>query len=224
MSGLMPVLLMEAIGTFALIFIGAGSICSDISFGGGQLVGVALAHGLVLSILVTVGGPISGGHFNPAVTVAMLVTGKIRMARGAGYILAQLIGGTLGALLLRPIFPDLPAGLGATVLGDGVSVMQGVLIEAVLTFFLVFVVFGVAVDPRGPKQLFGFCIGLTLAFDILAGGPLTGASVNPARSLGPALASGTWSAHWVYWVGPLLGGAIGGLLYNQVFLGDSERA
>jgi MIP family channel proteins len=178
---------------------------------------------LVLGIFVTVGGPISGGHLNPAVTVAMLLTGRISLPRSLSYILAQLVGGTLGALLLRPIFPDLPAGLGATVLGDGVTPMQGVLIEAVLTFFLVFVVFGVAVDPRGPKQLFGICIGLVLTFDILAGGPLTGASMNPARSLGPALASGTWTAHWVYWVGPLLGGAIAGLAYNQFFLPAGEE-
>jgi aquaporin Z len=224
MSGLMPILLMEMIGTFAWIFIGAGSICSDVSFGGGQLLGVALAHGLVLAVFVTVAGPISGGHFNPAVTVAMLLTGRIRLARALSYIVAQLVGATLGGLLLRPIFPDLPAGLGTPMLGDGVSAMQGVLIESVLTFFLVLIWFGAAVDPRGPKQAFGFCIGLVLTFDILAGGPLSGAAVNPARAFGPALASGTWSAHWVYWAGPLLGGAIGGLLYNQFFLGAAPEA
>jgi MIP family channel proteins len=220
----MRALLMEAIGTFALIFIGAGSICADVSFGGGGLVGVALAHGLALGLLVSAGAAVSGGHYNPAVTIAMALTGKLPLGSAAGYIVAQLVGGTVGAALLRVLFTDMPAGLGATVLGDGVSVGQGVLLEAVLTFFLVFVIFGMAVDPRAPKHVFGLCIGLVLTMDILAGGPLTGASMNPARSFGPAVISKTWADHWVYWVGPILGGAIGGLLYSQVFLPKEDEA
>lgn len=214
--------LAELVGTFALIFIGAGSIIVDSYTGGGVgLVGVALAHGFLIAGIVSSIGHISGGHINPAVTVAFLVTRRIGVGLGALYIVSQLLGAVLAAFLLRALFPADAASavnLGATALGAGIGFWQGVIIEAFLTFFLVFVVFGTAVDERGPKSIAGFGIGLVVAFDILAGGPLTGASMNPARTFGPALASGFWENHLLYWIGPLLGATIAAALYEYGLL------
>jgi MIP family channel proteins len=220
--------LAELIGTFALVFIGAGVVCAD-SFlvnvqrasGGIGLLGIALAHGLVLAIIVSATGHISGGHINPAVTAGFLVTGRITRTLGILYILSQLVGAILASLLLRAIFPAdawQPATLGTPALGMAISYWDGVLLEFILTFFLVFTVFAVAVDERAPKSIYGFAIGLVLTFDILAGGPLTGAAMNPARAFGPALVSGSWNDHLVYWIGPLLGGMAAALLYNYALL------
>jgi aquaporin Z len=215
----------EFIATFTLIFIGAGSVILNAAKQL-DLVGVALAHGLALAIMVSVTAHISGGHVNPAVTVSLWVTGKINTARAGVYIVAQLLGATLGAFALRVTFPDTlwrAANLGTPVPAPGVSAGSAVVLEAILTFFLVFAVYGTAVDDRGPfAKLAGFPIGLVLTMDILAAGPLTGAAMNPARAFGPALVSGTWTSGWVYWIGPISGGVIAAAVYWMLFLRERE--
>jgi MIP family channel proteins len=218
----------EVIGTLGLVFVGAGAvvIASSASSGAGDgLLGVALAHALVLAVLVSSFGHISGGHFNPAVTISVWVAGKIETARAGVYILSQLVGATAGAGLLRWVMPEQlwrNAHLGATLV-SGISDGRAVLLEAILTFFLVITIFAVAIDDRGVfKSVAGLPIGLVLGFDILVGGPLTGASMNPARSFGPALVGGTWTNFWVYVVGPVIGGLIAASVYTFVFLRERE--
>lgn len=213
--------LAEMIGTFGLIFIGAGSIVVDAYTGGGVgLLGIAFAHGIVLAVMVSATMGISGGHINPAVTVGVWIGRAIGTRMAVLYILSQLIGAVLGAAALAALYPAAAvqtASLGTPLLAEGVGFGQGVLIEAILTFFLVFVVYGTAVDGRAPK-LGGMAIGLVLVFDILAGGPLTGASMNPARTFGPALVGGVWTDHLVYWAGPILGGLVAGLVYGRLLM------
>ncbi len=215
----------EFVATFALIFIGAGSVVMAGPSGSG-LVGVALAHGLVLAIMVSITVHISGGSVNPAVTIGLWVVGKMSSTRAAIYIIAELAGGIAGALLLRGLMPEVlwrPANLGAPSLAPTIGTGTGVLIEAVLTFFLVFAVFGTAVDERGPfDKTAGLTIGLVIAFDILAFGPLTGAAMNPARALGPEVAIGDFTDWWVYWVGPIAGGVVAAVVYWGVFLRTKE--
>ena len=221
----------EVIGTLALVFIGAGSVVVGVSALGAGLLGVALAHALVLAVMVTALGHISGGHFNPAVTISVWVAGKIQTARAGVYILAQLVGAVAGAGLLRLVMDEriwrdsLPsAPLGATVL-TGITTSRGILLEGILTFFLVFTVFAVAVDDRGAfKAVAGLPIGLVLGFDILVGGNLTGASMNPARSFGPALVGGTWTDFWVYITGPVVGGLVAASVYSFFFLRERRAA
>ena len=225
-------LIAEFIGTFALVFIGAGSVVVAEPAGSG-LVGVALAHGVVLAVMVSVLAHISGAHFNPAVTVAVWVARKIGTSRALLYIVTQLVAGIAAALALRWVLPESlwhPAGAGASLgnttvnAGLGMTETRAFVLEAFLTFFLVIAVFGTAVDDRGPfAKTAGLTIGLVLVFDILMGGPLTGASMNPARSLGPAVATGDFSDLWVYLAGPIGGGVIGAGLYWFVFLWWRER-
>ena len=216
----------EFIGTFALCFIGAGSICIAQLMEGkvtnAGLVGIALAHGCVLAVMISALGHLSGGHFNPAVTVGALVGGKIKAPMAGAYIVTQLVGGAVAGFLLLQVFPASawkPVNLGTPGLGAGVTVGTGILVETVLTFFLVMVVYGTAIDDRGTwKAIGGFGIGFTVLCDILMGGPVTGASMNPARTFGPALAAGYWDNHIVYWIGPLLGGSLAGLLYGRFLI------
>jgi MIP family channel proteins len=216
----------EFLGTFALVFIGAGSVVIAIGNGGGYagLLGVAVAHGLVLAVFVSNLGHISGGHFNPAVTVGVWAGGKIESARAAFYVVSQLAGAVAGAGLLRWVLPEQAwrnASLGATLVSHRFGITNGkaVLLEAILTFLLVMTVYAVAVDDRGTfKSVAGLPIGLVLVFDILVGGQLTGASMNPARSFGPALVAGRWTDFWVYIVGPGSGAIIAAALYSLVFL------
>lgn len=215
-------LIAEFIGTFGLIFMGAGSIILN-NYTGGRVgvVGTALAHGLAIFLGVSFSAHISGGHLNPAVTVGFLVTKRIGTTVALAYIASQLLGGIVAAITLKIVMPVGAAGvtaLGTPVPGQGVGQGQALLVEGILTFFLVFVIFGTAVDPRGPKAIFPLCIGMTITMDILAGGALTGASMNPARSFGPALLSGRWDDHWVYWLGPILGGAFAAWLYDTFLL------
>ena len=222
----------EVIGTFALVFIGAGSVAILFSQGPNfsGILGIALAHGLVLAIMISNLGHISGGHFNPAVTISTWVAGKIETVRAGWYILAQLFGAVVGALLLRACLPERlwrQTHLGATTVSHQVGITNGkaVLIEAILTFFLVITVFAVAIDERGVfKAIAGLPIGLVLTFDIIVGGLLTGASLNPARTFGPALVSGTWTDFWVYLAGPLAGGIIAAAVYWFAFLRGREVA
>ena len=221
--------LAELVGTFAFLFIAAGAICADAySSGKVGLVGVALANGLILSVMISSFGAISGGYFNPAVTIAFAVVGRVTAAQAALYVAAQLIGAVLAGLLLRVIFaqvfPDAvtgPAHLGTPGLGADVSFGTGVLVEAVLTLFLLLAIYGTAVDDRAPRTIAGFGIGLTVAVDIFMGGPLTGAAMNPARTFGPAVGAQYWDNHLVYWIGPIVGAVVGALLYERVFIDRS---
>ncbi len=218
----------ELVGTFTLTFIGAGAIIN----GQAGLVGVALAHGLALAMAVYATGHISGGHINPAVTIAMLTRGRIAPPAAVAYIVAQLLGALLAAAALSALFPganeaaaDGPGPrLGATLgsLSSGDNAITVLVIEAILTFLLVTTIFGVAVDDRKPSNVYGFAIGLTVAFDILCAGPLTGASMNPARSFGPALVGGHWDIHWVYWVGPIVGAIVAAQVYDLVHIGKKN--
>lgn len=201
----------EFVGTFALIFIGAGAG----AIGAGGLVGVALAHGLVLLAVAAAYGPISGAHINPAVTIALWSGRQIKAAEAAGYIVVQLLGGIVGAFVLRFVLGGTGSGLGATLLAGNISPVQGMAVEAVLTFFLVNTIYNTAVSGKAGNQA-PVAIGLTLAFCILMGGPLTGASLNPARTIGPAIVTGNYANLWVYLVGPVIGGLAATLLYDRV--------
>ncbi len=215
----------EFVATFALIFIGAGAVI-QYSNGALDLTGVALAHGLVLAIMVSITMHTSGGVVNPAVAIGLWVTGKLETVRAALYIVAEVAGAVAGAFLLKAIIPAaLFGGGGAPGLGREISAGKGVLLEAVLTFFLVFAVFGTAVDDRGPSsKTAGLTIGLVIAFDIMAFGPLTGAAMNPARWFGPALAAGDFTNWWVWIVGPVSGSIIAAVTYWAVFLKGKEPA
>ena len=220
----------EFIATFLFIFIGAGAVVSLGIFSsegggalGGNLVAIAMAHGLAIAILVSATANLSGGHINPAVSVAAALTRKISPTRGGLYVIAQVVGAILGALLLKTVIPDsLEGGLGSHAIMSDMGAMGGLIVEVVLTFVLVFVIFATAVDPKGPKHLAPFAIGGAVLVIHLVAVPLTGASVNPARTIGPALAAGQWADHWVYWAGPLLGGGIAGVLYQLVFMQEEE--
>ncbi len=218
----------EFVATFALIFVGAGAVITAVGTGQLNLVGVALAHGLVLAIMVSLTGHISGGLVNPAVTIALWVAGKMSTPRAGVLILVQLLGAVAGALLLRFVVGGHlfdAGGAGVPALGPDVAVGKGIVLEAILTFFLVFAVFGTAVDDRGPwNKTAGFTIGLVIAFDILAFGPFTGAAMNPARWFGPALVGGLWDDAIVWIVGPLAGAIIASVLYVGVFLRGREPA
>jgi aquaporin Z len=205
----------EFVGTFALVFIGVGAIVS-----GGELLGIALAHGLVIAVMASAVGHISGGHFNPAVTFGFVVTRRMDLPLAGVYWVTQLLAAIAGALALRVVFPDaVNLDAGAPQVHETVSLGPAVLAEAILTFFLVWVVFATAADPGGAfKSIAGLAIGLTITFDVLAGGLLTGAAMNPARAFGPALVQGVWSDWWVYWVGPLAGGGLAALLYEFLYL------
>ncbi|HVM17522.1 MAG TPA: MIP family channel protein [Gaiellaceae bacterium] len=210
----------EFVGTFALVFVGAGSIAvSPVADTG--LVGIALAHGLVIAVMASAVGHISGAHFNPAVTLGFVVTRRMEPVLAVVYWAAQLAGATLGALLLRLVLRGDAFALEAGVpqLGEGIGAGAGVVVEVVLTFFLVWVIFATAADPRGTfKSIAGLAIGLTITLDILMGGPLTGAAMNPARAFGPQLVENVWSDAWVYYVAPLAGGVIAALAYEFLYL------
>ena len=207
----------ELVGAFALTFAGAGAIMS-----GAGLLGVAFAHGLVIAVMASAVGHISGGHFNPAVTFGFLLTGRLSPLLAVVYWAAQLVGSVFAALLLWWIYPnDITdrAKLGAPVLADQVGAGAGLAVEAVLTFFLVWVIFATAADPGGSfKSIAGLAIGLTITLDVLMGGPLTGAAMNPARAFGTQLVGNAWSDGWIWYLGPLLGGGAAALLYETLYL------
>lgn len=216
----------EAVGTFAFVFAGVGAVVAAPFPGAGfGLLGVALAHALALSVMVTVMLPISGGHLNPAVTAGLLLGRRIGLRDAAGYVAAQLAGAALAVYLIKLL---LPGGV-ASVLGYGTPVINGqitlgkaIAIEAVLTFMLVSAVYGTII-ARNARAVGGFGVGLTLVFGVLVGGPFTGAALNPARAFGPALVANSWTGHVVWWIGPILGGVVAGLLWDRVLLkGEAE--
>lgn len=210
----------EFIGTFALVFVGGAAImiAKDQSSPAG-LVQIALAHGLILAVMVSALMRISG-HFNPAVTISFLAARRIEALMAGVYIVAQVMGAIIAAYALKYTFPqvlfDATRGGGQSIALQ-VTGTQAFLLEFIATFFLVMVVFGTAVDPKAPR-IGGLAIGFTVAADILAIGPLTGASMNPARSFGPAVASGIFEAQIIYWGAPIVGGIVAALLYDFLFL------
>jgi aquaporin Z len=212
----------EALGTFGLVFVGAAVVVVNGGFpnSGIGLLGIALAHAVVLSVMVSATMTISGGHLNPAVTIGLLVGRRIDVVSAAAYIVTQLAAAVVAALLVKQLLPPNAvrgAVLGTPVIASSVTLAQAIGLELVLTFFLVSAVYGTAVSPDAPRVA-GFGIGLVLLFDILVGGPLTGAAMNPARAFGPALVAGAWVGHLVYWVGPILGGILAALLWEFLLL------
>jgi aquaporin TIP len=208
---------LEFVGVFALIFVAAGGAAYARS-----PIDLAFANGLVIAVMVSAAGPISGGHINPAVTLGFLVTKRIAPLLAVVYWIAQFGGAVLAALLLKWVLPNAAesaSNLGVPALGSGVGSGAAVVIEAVLTFFLVWVVFATAVDPRGTfKQVAGLAIGFVIAFDVLMAYGLTGGAMNPARAFGPQLAGNHWAHGWVWYVGPFAGGVIAASLYELLYL------
>jgi len=211
---LLPPCVAEFIGTFTLIFIGIGAIANM----PGNLLAIAFAHGLAIAVMVTATLHISGGQLNPAVSVALMVTGKITPREAVAFIISQLAGAVAAAAVCGALFSEMIVKNGTPALPASTSVAAGIVIEAILTFFLVFVIFGTGVDSRGRGGTTGLAIGFTVTLDILFGGPLTGAAMNPARTFGPALIANFWQHHYVYWIGPIAGGILAGVVYNTLFL------
>jgi MIP family channel proteins len=214
-------LIAEALGTFLFFFVGAGSVVLGdyLAANGGTgpgLLGVALAHGLALAVLVSALGAVSGGHFNPVVTLAVWIMGRITPMRAGLYVVAQLAGGLAAGLALKVAFADAwqASNIGTPALGPGITPALGIGVEAVLTALLVLAVIGTAVDSRAPK-IGGLAIGLAVAADILVGGPLTGAAMNPARWFGPAVAAGAYADWYVWWIGPAIGATVAALIYRS---------
>jgi MIP family channel proteins len=222
--------LAEFVGTFALVFVSVGALAAagltgDVS---PSLVALALAYGLTLAVMVSALGHISGGHFNPAVTLAFFVTRRLSVLLTIAYLIVQLAAAVGAVLLIRWIFPGTSAesvGYGSPALGDGVGTAEALVVEALLAFFLVWVVFATIADVRGTfRSIAGLAIGLTVAFGVLAAEPLTSAMMNPARAFGPQLVDVSWDDFWLWYAGPILGGAIAGLLYELVYLRPLEPA
>jgi aquaporin Z len=219
----------EILGTFLFFFVGIGSIGALQFVNAGQsvdpasaLIVAALAHGVALAVLVSALGPVSGAHFNPAVTFGVWVAGQMPGRRAASYVVAQLIGGILAAWAVSIVIPrDVFPNLGIPQLFGSITPVAGIIVEAVLTVILLIAVFGTAVDPRAPK-IGGLFIGLAVAADILMGGALTGAAMNPARWFGPAAVTMDWANGYVWIVGPLIGAAIAALAYRFLFLPEAD--
>jgi MIP family channel proteins len=227
-----PKLLTEFIGTFSLIFIGAGA-AAVVGEGVGLpgIAAIAFAHGLTVMAFAFAYGPVSGGHFNPSVTTAVLAAGAIRAGEAAGYIVSQLVGGILGALLLRAILGGAATGLGTPILAHDLALgnttltvtpWAGFLIEAVLAFFLCTVVLSTSVAGRA-QNLAPLAIGMTLTLNIIMGGPLTGAAFNPARALGPMVATGHFNDAWLYLVAPIVGAIVAAILHTNLTRLIQER-
>jgi MIP family channel proteins len=208
----------EFIGIFALVFIGGGAIAAAQGMESGLIV-AALAHGIILAVMVSATMRVSG-HLNPAVTIGFLAARRIEPMMAGLYIVAQLLGAMAAAYALKALIPANIATairLGGQSVSMDITATQAIGLEAIATFFLVFVIFGTAVDPKAPK-IAGLAIGSTIAADILAIGPLTGGSMNPARSFGPAVASGIFEAQAVYWIGPIIGAVAAALIYDTLFI------
>lgn len=210
----------EFIGTFTLIFVGVGSIVADYVTGGASgLFGVALAHGLAIGVMVSATAAVSGGHLNPAVTIGLLTARKIDVKNAVGYVISQCLGAIVAMLVLKLCVPhsilwDVKFGVPAVSDAPEFVTSMAFVTEVVLTFFLVFAVYGTAVDRRAPK-VGGLFIGLTVTLGVLMGGPISGAAMNPARHLGPALLGGGMSETWLYWLAPVLGGILAAQVYRH---------
>ena len=207
----------EFVGAFTLIFIGAGAGIVSHS----DIVAIGLANGLAIGIMVTNLGHISGGHFNPAITLGFLATRRITVALAAVYLFAQLLGAVCAAFILRYLFTQFAVKVTAP--APHTSDAKALILEAIMTVFLVWAVWATAVDPRGAfKAIAGLAIGLTITIDVFVGGLVTGAAMNPARAFGPELAGNTWTGWWIYWVGPIAGALIAALVYEYLYLRPVE--
>lgn len=221
--------LSEFLGTFALIFVGAGCVCADyyLAKSGSQgfgLLGVAVAFGFVVVAIAYAFGYVSGAHINPSVTISMVVSKRMDAKTGFLYIVSQLGGAIFGGYLLKMLFPAAMAvNLGTCTLGSGVTILQAIIMEAVITFFLVFVVYATAIDKRATPALAGLAIGLVVLFGVMVGGTISGGSMNPARVFGPALASGHFDNHYIWWLGPIAGGVLAGLVYENFFVEKAKN-
>ena len=222
----------EAIATYCLVFFGPVSIgLAVVAFGNGlsvpAIVMISLAHGAAIGLMVYTFGHVSGAHINPAVTIAMLVTKRINIKDGIAYIIFQLIGAIAAAASYKAILPDIGAKVNFGTQGGPSALLHynaisGFTVEAILTFFLVTVIFMTAVHKKAAAGMYGLAIGGMIFLIHLIGVPLTGASVNPARTFGPALISGYWDYHWIYWAGPIVGAVIAGLIMNYIFVKKAE--
>jgi MIP family channel proteins len=210
----------EFVGTYALVFVGGAAIMATRALGmESGLIAVALAHGIILAVMVSALMRISG-HFNPAVTIGFVVARRIEPIMAGVYIAAQIVGAILAAYALKGLLPSTlteATRLGGQSIASDISIGQAIGLEAICTFFLMFVIFGTAVDPKAPK-IAGLAIGSTIAAGIFAIGPFTGGSFNPARSFGPAVASGIFEGQAAYWVGPIIGAVVAALLYDTLFI------
>ena len=205
----------EFVGTYALVTTGCGAIVVNTLTGTVSHVGVALTFGLIITVMIAATGHISGAHFNPAVTLAFAFIRRFRWSEVPLYISGQVLGAIFGALTLRVLF-GVTASLGVTL--PQADPIQSLMLELLLTAGLMFVIIAVATDPRVPHPLAALAIGATVALGALWAGPISGASMNPARSFGPALVAGVWSSHWIYWLGPTLGAGVGALVYEALRL------
>jgi MIP family channel proteins len=207
--------LAEGFATFALVVAGCGAIIANQHSNGGLgVVGIGIVFGLIIMVMIYATGHLSGAHINPAVTVAFTLTRHFPGRDAVAYVAAQIIGAVLGAVVLVAVWPDQPAQLGATVPSIGVG--SALVYEVVLTAFLMFVIMAVATDTRAVGAAAAIAIGGTVGLDAIFGGPVTGASMNPARSFAPALVSGTWTDFWIYVIGPVAGAALGAFAYQLV--------
>jgi aquaporin-4 len=225
--------LAEAIATYGLVFFGPLSVILAVSAFGEELTTmsvlfISLAHGGAIALMIYAFGHVSGAHINPAVTIPMIITKKIGLTDGIGYIIFQLIGAVAAAATLKAIFPVLGQAVNFGTQGGpseliNKSISSGFAIEAILTFFLVLVIFMSAVHKKASPGWAGFTIGGMVFLIHLVAVPLTGASVNPARTFGPALISGFWEFHWLYWAAPIIGGIIAGVLMNYIYVKPAEK-
>ncbi|KAI4381911.1 hypothetical protein MLD38_007931 [Melastoma candidum] len=222
--GTIKAYLAEFISTFIFVFAGVGStiaydkITSDAALDPSGLVAVAVCHGFALFVAVAISANISGGHVNPAVTLGLALGGQITILTGILYWIAQLAGSIVACLLLQVVTGGLAIPVHS--LAAGVGAVQGVVMEIITTFALVYTVYATAADPKKGSlgTIAPIAIGLIVGANILAAGPFSGGSMNPARSFGPAVVSGDFYNNWVYWVGPLIGGGAAGLIYTNVFM------
>lgn len=212
----MRIWLAECIGTFALVFAGIAALAAGL-----DTVGVALAFGVAVAVMIAAVGPISYAHFNPAVTVGFWVTKRISLKQLLLYWSAEIAGALLAIMLLHWLYRERleAVNYGATSLAPNLSVWAGFGIEVVLTFFLMFVIYSCVIQKQA---LAGIYIGLTVTLGALAGGTLTGASMNPARTLAPAVLSGIWSQHWLYWLAPMVGAVLGALAADYIWLDERQ--
>ncbi|MDR4509075.1 MAG: aquaporin [Candidatus Brocadiaceae bacterium] len=217
----------EFVGTFALVFIAAGAVCADFYLRrvGGQglgLLGIAIAYGVSMIAIIYTISYVSGSHINPAVTISFWLTKRMDPNTAILYILSQIVGASLAGLALQTLFPDAlnSVYLGTSMLSAGVSIERGILMEFIISFLLIFTIYGTLVDKRASAGFAGIAIGMVVLFGVIIGGTISGGAMNPARVFGPAIASGQFSHHYVWWIGPILGGIAAGILYDTLF---SER-
>lgn len=220
----------EFVGTFALVFIAAGAVCADFYLrqAGGPglgLLGISIAYGVAVIAIIYTMSYVSGSHVNPAVTISFWVTKRMEPNTAIMYIISQILGAILAGYALRTLFPDAlnAVSIGTNVLAPGVTVGRGILMEFIITFLLIFTIYGTLVDRRASAGFAGVAIGLVVLFGSMIGGTVSGGAMNPARVFGPAIASGKFANHFVWWIGPILGGIAAGVVYDQLFAEGKKR-